>query len=500
MDVRRNTFVFNNSLYDETGLLVQASCYPRGERDKGLHYLSLFAPPHISINQDRAPRLPEGKYFWLGYFHHHFGHFLISTLQRLWALDGLDPSEFKFLTPIEQVGDHLRIPFIIEFFRACGIAIDQILPVARGTVVPEVIVPHPAIAETSHVFGCWPGFMRQVGERIAGAADAVRISDTPVYITRHSLSSGTVKIVNEEEVAGALEKRGVRVVSAEELSLREQIRLWQSHKSVMGFNGSAFHTAALVPQRNIVGLTAGQTLLGNQTLIDAICDHRSLYLNASRHLARMDTPPSGFGNGYVLSDAPGVADGLLRALDCLESGSQAMRPLPASESLWNAIPESSPFGHNISRVGVASVSSLSPDHSAGQDVKAEGARLVSGKLSESFQIHTATENSPWWMIDLEAPHHLYEMRLFNRFDMDQSRADTIQMLVSLDGYDWKPIGRWLDLDTPTSDIKPTPHRWRCEHPLEVRWIMLRAAGMTHIHLDQIELFGVSSAEAGPVTF
>ncbi len=74
----------HNSAYTPSGILIENSTYCSGENEAGVFNYHVYAPRIIPL--DFLPNEGPTDCFWLGYFHDHFGHFLTSTLQRLWYL------------------------------------------------------------------------------------------------------------------------------------------------------------------------------------------------------------------------------------------------------------------------------------------------------------------------------------------------------------------------------------------------------------------------------
>ncbi|MGU3421240.1 discoidin domain-containing protein [Methylobacterium sp. D54C] len=116
---------------------------------------------------------------------------------------------------------------------------------------------------------------------------------------------------------------------------------------------------------------------------------------------------------------------------------------------------------------------------------------VSGTRSGRFGFHTDEEQDPWWMVDLGKPHQIDGCLIFNRMDGASTRADTLQVLTSLDGNDWTL--RYLHSGRPTfGGIVP----YDGEPPLlldmsgiTARFIRLRLSAFTALHLDEVEVYG-----------
>jgi hypothetical protein len=112
----------------------------------------------------------------------------------------------------------------------------------------------------------------------------------------------------------------------------------------------------------------------------------------------------------------------------LRRGATALSLLPAS-----------PYA-NLALGKPADQSSVSQWSTAG-DRKKDAAGAVSGKLTGGYQFHTGLEDSPWWMVDLEAPALVHEIRVFNRMENAAMAARLRGLAVELsdDGARWRCI-------------------------------------------------------------
>ena len=121
-----------------------------------------------------------------------------------------------------------------------------------------------------------------------------------------------MKLDNEEVIAEALERRGVRIVFPEEHSIQEQLKLFDDHTCFAGLVGSAFHTAAFVKAKRLLIVNYKKAVSSNQSLIDKAGRHTSLYLYPN-DIVQHEIP--GFTIGYSLTKPQETAEAMLRAMD-----------------------------------------------------------------------------------------------------------------------------------------------------------------------------------------
>lgn len=93
-------------------------------------------------------------------------------------------------------------------------------------------------------------------------------------------------------------------------------------------------------------------------------------------------------------------------------------------------------GANLALGRPSAQSSLSP-WSMRPD-EANGA--VTCPVSGRYTFHTAYEENPWWMVDLQSSLAVGNVRIFNRIDVP-FRANGLELYVSVDGRNWDLAGR-----------------------------------------------------------
>jgi hypothetical protein len=130
----------------------------------------------------------------------------------------------------------------------------------------------------------------------------------------------------------------------------------------------------------------------------------------------------------------------------------------------------------------------------------EAERLVSGRSSHSYQIHTQAEQDPWWQVDLGEPHHIYEIRVFNRVDAAFERAANLKILTSDDGHRWEERAARNEPGQFGGGEWCPPFRWRGGAPVLARFVRVLAPVRDCLHLDQVEVFGYPDRTEGPLVF
>ncbi len=118
--------------------------------------------------------------------------------------------------------------------------------------------------------------------------------------------------------------------------------------------------------------------------------------------------------------------------------------------------------------------SLRPDEANG---------AVSGPVSGRHTFHTASEQNPWWTVDLLSPLPVGAVRVFNRMDI-AVRAFGLEVYVSADGQTWDLAGRH---DPETRFGGADGHPFDAIVGRTTRFVRLQLPRAGFLHLDQVQV-------------
>ena len=469
------------ALYDERRQIIGDSAYFRAA--SGMEILGGQAST-TTVPVRAAHRLPPGRYFWIGPLHFHFGHFLISSLARLWALDRVDPREFTFLyTGGLQPAEMLRTyGFIRDCFDALGIPPDRLMQVLGPLGIPNVTVAEPSFIENFGASTAYMHMLRRIRAfLLPGAEDNTR--RTPVYVSKKRVTHGIRTISNEDAVTDILRAHGVEIAFPEALPFREQIRFWTEHQALAGFSSSAFHMAGFSGDKRLCTVFGYSAASANQIAIDGLVGNEHLHLHAGTHMKTLGATEQ-FADVLSITDPDGFARELLSILSGMD-GIKGQRAGAAPQSASRFALGLDPFGSNLARSGRASQSSTytyDPSHPA----TAEGA--INGRLTGIYQSHTEEQEFPWWQVELRALSRIYEVRIFNRTDgtIAPARLSRFRLSLSDGRTGWRDV---LDYDGPAPGGEEAPFRWQPNGTETARVVRITLLDRSFLHLDQVEVFG-----------
>lgn len=471
------------SLYDDRRIIIPDAAFLRaadGMKVMTGELLTETVPARVPAT------LPAGPdYFWIGPMHLHFGHFLVSTISRLWALLDEDPARYTFLyngagTPAEL----FTLGFVRDVLGALGVRPERMLHVAGPLLIPNVTVAEPSTVENLWVSGRYIDTLRRVREAVApGVEDNVRRD--PIYVSKQRVPSGVRTVANEDAVTALLEQRGIEVAYPDTLDFRQQIAFWCQHRAAIGLSASAFHMAGFSTGKRLCTLFPYAPASMNQFAIDQAAGNAHLHLNAGAAMVGLGPSPT-FADVLSVADPQALADEVWMVAAHMEAWTgQSVGAEP--RSAWTAPAHNEPFGTNMARHGHATQSSLYP-LDEGSTRTAEGA--LSGRLTGFFQCSTDNQPQPWWQVDLGVRAYLYELRVFNRCDnpVAVSRLEHFLVYLSDDGADWR-IGYEHHGAAPGGLTTGGPWRWQPGVTTVTRFVRIGLPGHDYLHFDQVEVFG-----------
>lgn len=251
----------------ETGFVQRA-----GLLDTDGSYLANGALWRNGRSLTTKPEMPEGDlpmrkgtWLWAGVLWMHFGHFLVESTSRLWALNQIK----------ENIDGILYIP---KRPRNGEEVLDMHKEFAQlmGTDVPVVCVDKPERVERLII----PGQGVGLGKMVSGT-DAYRTAITKrfakkvkadgpdkLYISRSKLPAGRGTLVGEAELEEHLIKQGYTIYHPQKHDLSSQIATYKAAKQVLAAEGSALHLLAMVAHpKTQIGIVVRRPSGATQQLI-----------------------------------------------------------------------------------------------------------------------------------------------------------------------------------------------------------------------------------------
>lgn len=173
-----------------------------------------------------------------GYLFDQFGHFILESLARTWAVHDLGD------LPIVWAAGAPPNSWQAQILEIVGIRSEHIFP-ARPTRVRELIVPAPGFRLAAQYH---PDLLRHLGRYRPAASAAAELSNMKVWLSR-SGAPAERRSAQEAEIEAVLLAKGWRIVHSQEHSMVRQLDILGVAGIVAGLESSAFHAALLLRER-----------------------------------------------------------------------------------------------------------------------------------------------------------------------------------------------------------------------------------------------------------
>ena len=201
--------------------------------------------PAPSLLPGETLRDLPGVHLFGGHFRGHFGHFLVESTARLWALDHLPvaPDSILYLPYRGEVG---AIEKAMEghdrFYRLMGIA-QPVRTSGIGLRVERLFVPELGFGWSERYAGS-PAYRDFMQGRLRAAVAPE--GGKKLYVSRARLAANRGGILGETVIEENLARAGYEIFHPEKHPLEVQIARYRAAERIVALDGSALHLAAFV--------------------------------------------------------------------------------------------------------------------------------------------------------------------------------------------------------------------------------------------------------------
>lgn len=202
---------------------------------------------------NHAPPMPDpadiaylpGRYMYGGVMFGHFGHFLMDTLARIWAVERLRGKIDAIIFTPKVNGDRAEHLLRTQLPLMRGLGVDQqIIQLSEPTRVGMLYVPYQGIGIGDGWELATEAFRNHM-RRHAGR-DIPPKGPLRVYLSRSALGPGLASYLSEATLERHLEAAGYVVVHPQKLTKQEQIALYKAARYIISPDGSPLHLLAYV--------------------------------------------------------------------------------------------------------------------------------------------------------------------------------------------------------------------------------------------------------------
>ncbi|MFK7876364.1 MAG: DUF563 domain-containing protein [Paracoccaceae bacterium] len=189
----------------------------------------------------------SGTWLWGGVLWNHFGHFLVESTSRLWAVPQLrDHIDGILFIPKRPRRGGRVLPYQQEFVQLLGCDA-RIKIINQPTQVDRLFVPGQGFGIGRISAGSLP-FRQAMADHFA--SDVAPVGAEKVYVSRSNLRLSLGRILGERELERNLKAQGYSIFHPEDHDLATQIATYKAAKTILACEGSALHLIGMVAQSN----------------------------------------------------------------------------------------------------------------------------------------------------------------------------------------------------------------------------------------------------------
>lgn len=269
---------YEGGVFHGDGSFVEVSAQPRA-----LGHAALKRTQAVRKVPEKTVDVPRAVFG--GMILDHFGHFLIETPGRMWALQNL-PADLPWIFLVPPSG--LR-EYHYKFLELLGLARSRLLIATDWLYVSELFIPG-----TTFCYGDWVAraYIRPFQRAMISSR---REFNERIYLSREHLRLRVT--VGEAELVDLLRQNGWTILKPEELPTEDQISLFRSKSLIAGLQGSAFHVSLFAPPGcRMIQLCRNQSER-NFSMLDALSGADVTYFDP---LQEHPLPPDGNAGPFLL--------------------------------------------------------------------------------------------------------------------------------------------------------------------------------------------------------
>lgn len=227
---KSESFRFFGGVYSSAFQFIEQS----SEKMNGKRIIDSYDKNHVKEKIVANPTKILNSAIYLGILHNHFGHFICDTLSRLWAI-----SDFDEDMPIVCLTFDGGVPkFAHDFFRLAGLN-DRIIYIDRAIYIKSLVIPEKSV-EYPNFFH--PAYLKIRKLIFNNNHFSSNTTDQLLFVSRENLTLGYSRyVVGEGRIASALVQCGASAISPESLDLMRQFSVFNKHRTIVGYAGSAMH-------------------------------------------------------------------------------------------------------------------------------------------------------------------------------------------------------------------------------------------------------------------
>lgn len=263
-------------VYTADGSYVSSSRHLRRGKD-----LTASNPEAVDPPGD-VPR-QQGRYLYLGWFFNHYGHFILESLARAWAVQ--EAASMDGYIMHVHAADGRPAAYLLDFFDLLSIPREKLVFARQDMQVDELLLPSQQAVLSRGLSTHMLALYRQLGRRAAQQEKGAGDVGKKLYISRRFLPPDQRGASNEKALEERFLADGYRVVHPQFLRIKTQLAIFSRGTDFAGLEGSGLHNVLFAAAPRRVWMLGAQNHLADaitQVELDRHC-----HCDTELHLQRV---------------------------------------------------------------------------------------------------------------------------------------------------------------------------------------------------------------------
>lgn len=217
-----------------------------------------------TINDDEIENELDGEYIYLGFMHHHWGHFIVDFCTRLYYTLQSSVKNYIFLLPFNIKLFKLSSP-IRRFLELINIDIENIVFISKPTKIKSIIVPEPSYCRGTYYSQQYLDVFNIVANNIKPTAQT---DFDKVYFSRAKYPKAVEKELGVELIDDLFHVMKYEVIYPEKESLDNQIYYINNCDEFAAISGTIIHNLIFSHRSYKNVYIVNKTYIINEAVLD----------------------------------------------------------------------------------------------------------------------------------------------------------------------------------------------------------------------------------------
>ena len=262
----RDTRTITRNIFNSNSESIKSCDFSRGVRNN--QHGSAFK--HIDPDKVGVPKTGYKKYskvLYLGWLWPHFGHFLMESTSRCWAMSDIQDDFDALYFDIYRLPDsYLKKGYVSSILNSLGIDENKVVVGNVHISAEELVVPSQSIVLHNSVSMLAQSKTWNSLRDLSSDSDYNVVNDK-VYLSRSKLINNKRSLSNELELESRLQSLGFRILHTEEYSITEVATVLRDCSIMIGLSGSAIHNSLFMnPAGKVISIISSDFELKNELL------------------------------------------------------------------------------------------------------------------------------------------------------------------------------------------------------------------------------------------